>query len=66
MLITSLNDEKRPVFIENLASANPNFGEELNSRSVLINVIDLIIASLIKHFKINQKYIPRLLLNSFC
>ena len=66
MLITSLNDEKPPFFdIDNSASANPSFGEELNSRSFIADIIELIIASSIKDIKIIGKYMPQLFLNSF-
>ena len=47
-LIISLNDEKSLFFIDNLASANPSIGEELNGQSFLIDVIHLIIASSVK------------------
>ena len=47
-LLTSVKDERLPFLIDNLASADPSFGEELYSQSFLIIIIDLIIASSIK------------------
>ena len=58
-LITSQIDEKPP-FSDNLASANLSFGEGLYSRSFLVDVIDLLIASSIKGIKFYWKYMPRL------
>ena len=51
--IGSLNEEKPPFLINNLASACLNVAEELYSRSFLVNIIDLIIVSSIKNIKIN-------------
>ena len=51
--IGSLNDEKPPFLINNLASACLSVAEELYSRLFLVNIIDLIIVSSIKDIKIN-------------
>ena len=48
--------------IDNLASANPSFGEELYSRSFLVDVIDSLIAWSIKDTENNRKYMPQLFL----
>ena len=50
--------------IDNLAFADLSFGENLISRLFLIDIIDLVIASSMKDIKINQKYMPRFLLDS--
>ena len=50
----------RRFFIDNLTSDNPSFGEELYSRSFLVDIIDLITASIIKDMKINGNYMQRL------
>ena len=52
--------------INNLASANPSFGEELYCQSFLVDIIDLIVASSIKDIKTDRKYMPWLFLDSFC
>ena len=46
--------------IDNLASADPSFGDELHRRSFLVDIIDLVIALSIKRIKINRKYMSRL------
>ena len=48
--------------IDDLASGNPNFGEELYSLSFPVDIINVIIASSIKDFnkRINRKYMPQL------
>ena len=44
MLVTSLFDEKLPIFDRLSGFANTSFGKNLHSRLVIINVIHIIIA----------------------
>ena len=46
--------------IDNLASADPSFGEEFYSWMFFFDEIDLIIALLIKGIWINRKHMQRL------